>query len=254
MLFSSLWHTTMKTKLIITVIILSVVLGWLWQNQFFNVSKQETLPPLAFSYSTESEELVAFQSKLKSGHFYGPCPILPSVGEDLIKRLSPIIFEQSSSLTQRSWEIILQERFYSNFQELTQTLKEFLKTYYKLQTEGSSYFFGLSGSGDLINYTKHAICDELVFIHHHIEVGVHPDLDFVSENTSKIKIQDKERKALEAVYRSCKMTASNAHRYAITLTRVHYNPSQEDEKLINHIFDIDPKRPNEIICTYKINR
>ncbi|MBI1954300.1 MAG: hypothetical protein HYS39_01690 [Proteobacteria bacterium] len=237
----------MKTKLIITVVIL-IVLGWLWQNQFYNVSK--ILPPLTFSYSTENEELVAFQSKLEPGHFYGPCPILPHVEEDLIKRLSPIIFDQPSS-TQRSWEMILQERFYSNFQELTQTLKEFLKTYYKLQVEGSSYLFGLSGSGDLLNYTRHAICDELVFIHHHIEGGIHPDLDFVSENTSKIKIQDKERKALEAVYRSCKMTASNAHRYAITLTRVHYSPSQEDEKLINHIFDIDPKRPNEIICTYR---
>lgn len=212
-------------------------------------------PPCPFSldgeYDKTSAELVAYQAESKDPFFHAPCPISKGLEKDITSRFQLIGFEGEKN--KRQWQDIIQnmnnDRDIDSFKK---KVRDFIIVLIKLQMEGSNRLFGAAGSGDLIAFTRVAICDEVAIAHHHIKGGIDPVIGQDYLDNPSLNISKQDRILFETLYRSCRMTISNAFRYTpCVLTRVSFYPSDQDWNLVLHALKINTKQPNEVICTYK---
>jgi hypothetical protein len=131
-------------------------------------------------------------------------------------------------------------------------LRDLLIAHYAFIHENSGLIFGLSGAGDYLAASKVCICEHIAMAHHHIKGGIDDRIDDNNAETQTIEATPLQKEVLQRVYRSCKMTTSNAHRFeGAWYTRVAYMPTKDDETRINTLLSIDPHKKNEVICCYK---
>ena len=99
---------------------------------------------------------------------------------------------------------------------------------------------------------KIAICDEIAIIHHHIKGGINPAIGGDYIKNQKLEISESDRDLFRTLYQSCRMGASNAFRYTPgLLTHITFEPTPEELLYIQKRLDVDPNRPNEVVCTYR---
>jgi len=239
-------------------VILSAVGVVTWSKLYNAPSLEDVLasdPPCPFSldgeYDKDVAELVPYQTEVSDPYFYAPCPISRGLEKDIISRFQLIGFEDEKG--KRQWQDILQNMNNNrDIDSFKKKIRDFIIILIKLQMEGSSRLFGAAGSGDLIAFARVAICDEVAIAHHHIKGGVDPAIgqDYLDNPVLEVSKQD--RVLFETLYRSCRMTISNAFRYVpCALTRVSFYPTDSDWNVILRALKINAKQPNEVICTYK---
>jgi hypothetical protein len=206
--------------------------------------------PNSDNYDQTLAELVEYRAAPEEPFFNAPCPISQSLQKDMVDRGHVIAFgadsnnRQWSGVTKRMEEKIPLDVF-------KKKIRDFIIVILKLQMPNNFHLFGASEAGDLMVFARHAICDEVAIAHHHIKGGIDPVIgqDYV-EHAFDVSKQD--RVLFEVMYRSCRMTASNAYRYTPGLfTRVSFHPTAADWNMILAALKIDAKRPNEVVCTYK---
>lgn len=245
--------------LVLLGVILSVA-GVVTWNKFYNQepSLDDVLksdPPCPFpldgEYDKSAAELVPYQEGANDPFFYAPCPISQNVQKDIISRFQLIGFEDEKG--KRQWQDILQNMNNNrDIETFKKTIRDFIIVLIKLQMEGSSRLFGAVGSGDLIAFTRVAICDEVAIAHHHIKGGIDPVIGQDYLDNPNLEVSKQDRVLFETLYRSCRMTISNAFRYTpCALTRVSFYPTEQDWQAILHALKVNTKKPNEVICTYK---
>ena len=240
-------------SMLLTVVI---ILGW----SLIGKSRQSLGPsinnaplplPAQQALTTDQASLVEYQVSPQDPYFHGPCPIDSAILNDIRQRTLPIGFENEKGT--RQWESIsknLEEK--RSIDSFKKNLRDFLLVLIKLQHPQSYRLMGNSEGGDMIAYARVAICDEIAIAHHHIKGGIDPSIgqDYCENNNLVPSKQD--RILFETFYRSCRLTASNAFRFGpVLLTRSAFYPSKQDLSLILKALDLDPKRPNEAVCTYK---
>lgn len=239
-------------------VILSVLGVVTWSKLYNTPSLEDVLasdPPCPFSldgeYDKSSAELVPYQAEVSDPYFYAPCPISSSLQKDIISRFQLIGFEDEKG--KRQWQDILQNMNNSrDIDSFKKKIRDFIIILIKLQMEGSSRLFGAAGSGDLIAFARVAICDEVAIAHHHIKGGIDPVIGQDYLDNPMLEVSKQDRVLFETLYRSCRMTISNAFRYTpCALTRVSFYPTDVDWNVILHALKINAKQPNEVICTYK---
>lgn len=249
-----------STKILVLLgVVLAVVGIATWSNLHYNAPSLEDvlagdppcILPLDGEYDKSAAELVPYQTEAGDPYFYAPCPISRGLEKDIISRFKLIGFEGEKD--KRQWQDILQNMNNNrDIDSFKKKIRDFVITLIKLQMEGSSRIFGAAGSGDLIAFTRVAICDEVAIAHHHIKGGLDPVIgqDYLDNPVLELSKQD--RVLFETLYRSCRMTISNAFRYSpCALTRVSFYPTDLDWNTILRALKIDAKKPNEVICTYK---
>lgn len=206
--------------------------------------------PNCEDYDQSLAELVDYQPTPKEPFFQAPCPISRDLQKDITSRMQIIGFgaEQENrpwlSIAKRMEDKIPLEEFKKN-------IRNFIIIILKLQMPNNFHLFGASEAGDLMAFARHAICDEVAVAHHHIKGGIFPMIgqDYVEH---AFEISKEDRVLFETLYRSCRMTAANAYRYAPgRFTRVAFYPEAADWNAILTALKIDSKRPNEVVCTYK---
>ena len=174
------------------------------------------------------------------------CPIPFNIENDILTRSRLIGFssDKSSHPEWRQWEEI------KNYEKQPRTIEDIKKKLHNFlisleKADSPNTHLGASGSGDLDQFTRLAICDEIAIVHQQIKNGIDPTIDYEDDGIPKIEISDQDRDLLKTIYRSCKMTCANAHRYTPgLLTRVTFSPSKEDLKKINCALE-EPKHSNE---------
>jgi hypothetical protein len=240
-------------------VILSAVGIGIWSNlHYASPSLEDVLRedppcslPLDGEYDKSAAELVPYQTEASDPYFYAPCPISRGLEKDIVSRFQLIGFEDEKD--KRQWQDILQNMNNNrDIDSFKKKIRDFVVTLIKLQMDGSSRLFGAAGSGDLIAFTRVAICDEIAIAHHHIKGGLDPVIgqDYLDNPVLELSKQD--RVLFETLYRSCRMTISNAFRYVpCALTRVSFYPTDVDWNTILRALKINAKQPNEVICTYK---
>lgn len=207
--------------------------------------------PTDGDYDKTLAQLVDYQADPASPYFHAPCPVPGNIIKDIMSRFQLIGFENEPN--KRQWQHILEimndQRGIDSFKK---NIRDFIIVLLKIETEKSERLFGAVGGGDLAAYTRVAICDEIAIAHHHIKDGIDPNIGQDYLDNPNLDISKEDRILFETLYRSCRMTISNAFRYTpCTLTRVSFYPTEQDWSLIQHSLKIDKKRPNEIVCTYK---
>ena len=245
--------------LILFGVILSVAGIGIWSNLHYSAPSLDDILagdppctlPLDGEYDKNAAELVHYQAEIKDPYFYAPCPISRDLEKDIISRFKLIGFDDEKD--KRQWQDILQNMNNNrDIDSFKKKIRDFIVTLIKLQMEGSSRLFGAAGSGDLLAFTRIAICDEVAIAHHHIKGGLDPVIgqDYLDNPVLELSKQD--RVLFETLYRSCRMTISNAFRYVpCALTRVSFYPTDVDWNTILRALKINAKQPNEVICTYK---
>lgn len=79
-----------------------------------------------------------------------------------------------------------------------------------------------------------------------IKNGIDSTIDYEDDDIPKIEVSDQDRDLLKTIYRSCKMTCANAHRYTPgLLTRVIFSPSEEDLQVIYISLGIEPEHQSK---------
>ena len=149
------------------------------------------------------------------------CPIPFNIENDILTRSRLIGFstDKSSHPEWRQWE------------DIKKKLHNFLISLEKADSPDTH--LGASGGGDVDQFTRLAICDEIAIVHQQIKNGIDPTIDYEDDGIPKIEISEQDRNLLKTIYRSCKMTCANAHRYTPgLLTRVTFSPSESDLKAI----------------------
>jgi hypothetical protein len=215
------------------------------------MQEETALPkPNSDDYDQTLAELVDYTPTPTEPFFHAPCPIAQSIQKDMVSRSHVIAF--SNDPNNRQWSGItkrMEEK--ASLDVFKKNIRDFIIVILKLQMPNNFHLFGASEAGDLMAFARHAICDEVAIAHHHIKGGIDPVIgqDYV-EHAFDVSKQD--RVLFEVLYRSCRMTASNAYRYAPGLfTRVSFHPTEADWNMILTALKLDPKRPNEVVCTYK---
>ncbi len=202
-------------------------------------------------YDKNLAKLVDYQPEPTAPYFHAPCPVSGKIRKDIVSRFQLIGFENERN--KRQWQHILETmNDKRDIESFKKNVRNFILVLLKIQTEGSHHLFGAAEGGDLAAYARVAICDEVAIAHHHIKDGIDPNIgqDYIDNPNLDISKQD--RILFETLYRSCRMTISNAFRYTpCALTRVSFYPTEQDWSLILYALKIDKKRPNEIVCTYK---
>lgn len=207
--------------------------------------------PSDSEYDKSLANLVDYQPEPTAPCFHAPCPVSGAIRKDILSRSELIGFENERG--KRQWQHIVDTmNDKRDIESFKKNVRDFILVLLKTQTEGSQHLFGAAEGGDLAAYTRVAICDEVAIAHHHIKDGIDPHIgqDYIDNPNLDINKQD--RILFETLYRSCRMTISNAFRYTpCPLTRVSFYPTEQDWSLILSALKIDKKRPNEIVCTYK---
>lgn len=215
------------------------------------LNSEELATPDQENFAIENNLLVDYQEQPQEPYLHGPCPINSKIQKEIYKRCLPIGFEDE--LNKRQWKSIIesieQEKSIDIFK---QNLKSFILTLIKLQHPQAHQFMGVSERVDLLAFTRIAICDEIAILHFHVKEGIDPNIDEVYSKNSSIILPKQERTLFETFYKSCRMTATNSYRFDSSLfIRAAFYPTSQDWNLILKSLSIDPKRPNETVCTYK---
>jgi hypothetical protein len=207
--------------------------------------------PSQENFSTEQNLLVEYQEDPQDPYFHGPCPISPKIQKEIYHRCLPIGFENEPN--KRQWQSIIESLEEKNtIGSFKQNLREFVLVLIKLEHPHAYQLLGLSERGDLLAYTRVAICDEIAILHHHVKDGIDSVIDEISNKNPTLIPLKHDRSLFEVFYRSCRMTTINSFRFDSSLfTRSAFYPSSQDWNLILKALEVDPKRPNEGVCTYK---
>lgn len=250
----------MNKPKIILIVCLLLITGGVFSWSLMNKLSQEPLsPPHKANLPLPSQPpvspdqalLVDYQATPQEPYFHGPCPITSSLQEDIRQRNLPLGFNNEKD--KRQWQILSQSlEAPCSLETFKKRLKDFVLVLVKLQHPQNHRLMGNSERGDLMAYTRVAICDEIAILHHHLKGGIDPAIgqDY-SENTT-LTPSKQERVLFEVFYRSCHLTTANAFRFgSVLFTRAAFYPEKQDWNLILKTLDIDPQRPNEAVCTYK---
>ncbi len=206
--------------------------------------------PSQENFSTENNLLVDYQENPQEPYFNGPCPISDKIQKDIYNRCLPIGFDNESN--KRQWQSIIEALEEKNtIEKFKQKLREFVLVLIKLEHPQAYKLLGLSERGDILACSRVAICDEIAILHHHVKDGIDSVIDEISNKSPTLIPLKHDRSLFEVFYRSCRMTTINAFRFDGLFTRSAFYPSSQDWNLILKALDVDPKRPNESVCTYK---
>lgn len=223
-----------------------------WRYEHSVIDEQD--PPLPHSIGLIPElelMLVPFQEHLDPDMFHGPCPLSQALERRIFNAIKSISFDNEKG--KRSWEIIQKDnQSLLDMRTIMKDLRDLLVAHYSFMHENSGLIFGLSGAGDYLAAAKVCICDQIAMAHHHIQGGIDAAIDDNNTQTQIIEATPLQKETLQRVYRSCKMTTFNAHRFeGAWYTRVAYAPTKDDEVMINKLLSIDPHKKDEVICCYK---
>jgi len=216
------------------------------------IAEEDTLCPLPDGdYDKTAAQLTAYQAQVKAPYFHAPCPISKKLEKDILSRFQLIGFNGEKN--KRQWESILESMNGNrDIESFKKRIRDFIIVLIKLQMEGANRLLGAAGSGDLIAFTRVAICDEVAIAHHHIKGGIDPMIGQDYLDSPSLEITKQDRVLFETLYQSCRMTISNAFRYTpCTLTRVSFYPTKQNWGNILSALSIQEKKPNEVVCTYK---
>lgn len=216
----------------------------------FVVSKQA---PKIVNYDHSAGELVTFETVPESPKFNGPCPVSQGLVNNIHLRSTLMGFNKGQEPDKRQWHDIV-ESFDQprTLDGIKKKLRNFLVTYQKFALASASQVFGETDIQDLSQQMKIAICDEVAIIHHHIKGGINPAIGGDYIKNQKLEISELDRDLFRTIYQSCRMGASNSFRYTPgLLTHITFEPTPEELLYIQKRLDVDPNRPNEVVCTYR---
>lgn len=200
----------------------------------------------------QSMERITFEPNPVAPSMNSACPVDEHVVKDVARRNQDIGFLGEAG--RRPWHDVEKRLLggHASFEEWRHNIRHFLVLYTQLTSKSVPSNMGISEASDVLDDVKYALCDEIAIIHFLVEQGIDPTIGQEWEDTPKILVTKEERIILEILYRSCRMTAEHIiHQQAGRLARVTFAPTPEDWAAIQKAFDIDPRRGDEIICTYR---
>lgn len=207
--------------------------------------------PLSLLPEGQKMERIPFEPNPSAPAMNSACPVEEHVVIEVAKRNRDIGFQKEAKL--RPWHDI-EKRLngHASFEDWKHTIRKFLLLYTQLTNKLVPSNLGISEASDILDNVKYAICDEVAIIHFLVEKGIDAAIGQEWEDAPKITITKEERSLLDILYRSCRMTAEHIiHQQASRLARITFAPTDEDWAALQKAFDIDSRRGEEIICTYR---